>query len=66
MTADLSYARGVTRGDRAALLQNEGSAVARGLNDEGQCDIPALVVDLSYTQLLLVGSQGCSGAMAPS
>ena len=32
------------------MLQSEGVAVARGLNDEVQGDFPALVADMTYSK----------------
>ena len=33
------------------LLRSDGTAVANGDNDFGQCDLPALVAGLTYTQV---------------
>ncbi|CAK0832031.1 unnamed protein product [Prorocentrum cordatum] len=37
--------------DHTVLLRSDGTAVACGRNDNGQCDIPALVAHLTYTQV---------------
>ena len=68
LVAGLTYTRCAPRGGHAALLQSDSIAVARGPNDDGQCDsdLPSLVVDLSCTQLLLASTtHSCSGARAP-
>jgi len=38
-------------GGYTVLLQSDGTVVARGLNENGQCDIPPLEKGLSYTQV---------------
>ncbi|CAK0907181.1 unnamed protein product, partial [Prorocentrum cordatum] len=42
-------------GRHTVLLRSDGTAVACGYNDEGQCDIPALVGDVTYTQVAAGG-----------
>ena len=37
------------------LLKSDGSAVARGWTDEGQCELPALQGALTYTQVAAGG-----------
>ena len=38
-------------GEHSVLLRSDGSAVACGLNDRGQCDIPPLEEGVCYTQV---------------
>merc|ERR1740121_1114422 len=53
MVADRSYTQVAAGADHTVLLRSDGTAVACGLNDDGQCDLPALVADLTYTAHLL-------------
>eukprot|EP00435_Cladocopium_sp_Y103_P031612 s3198_g8.t1 len=39
------------RGSHTVLLRSDGTVVARGLNENGQCDIPPLDKGISYTQV---------------
>jgi len=47
----VAYTQAAAGGDHTVLLRSDGTAVACGLNDEGQCDLPALEEGVIYTQI---------------
>ena len=64
LVGGLTYTLVDAGGGHASLLESEGIAVASWLLSDGnQCNLPALVGDLTDTQLLLVGASAalCAG-----
>merc|ERR1719356_208975 len=47
----LTYTQVAAGTHHTVLLRSDGSAVACGGNDDGECEIPALMEGLTYTQV---------------
>merc|ERR1712032_3192 len=50
LEGDLTYTQVAAGENHTVLLRSDGTAVACGQNDSGQCDLPALEGDLTYKQ----------------